>query len=107
MLIFCPSISNVLVSRFLLDLRGIYYNHNDASHATSTANFVCSVRFASDHIAGNIGAPLDAEKSTWMTGASEGSESTFAIEKVETDDPLAYGLGVDSESGQSSNDTMT
>ena len=103
-----PSISNVLVSRFLLDLRGIYYSHNDASHATaSTTNFVSSVRFASDHVAGNIGAPLDAEKSTWMTGASEGSESTFAIETVETDDPLAYGLGVDSESGQSSDDTMT
>lgn len=75
------SISSILLSRFLLDLRSVY-TPDTRSQNTSLS----SVRFASQ-IVGNLGAPLE-EESAWSTNAADHVPEPITI----SDDPLAEGL---------------
>jgi len=56
----CGALSNVLVARFILDLRGVLYGTPDDDGAISSVKFV-----------ENLGVPPEIDRSTWMTGAGE------------------------------------
>ena len=76
------SVSSILVSRFILDLRSIYTFHPDDHRATqSTISFAC-------RITGNIGAPLAEEPSLWVNAA----ENTLDPEVVFSKEPFYEGL---------------
>lgn len=66
---FAYSLSNIMVSRFLLDLRGI--NTANPAMDADTPTLLSTVRFAGVGIAGNLGAPIDTSESTWTTAAGD------------------------------------
>lgn len=57
-------ISAVLVCRFILDLREVYYS------TEHTRDLVSTIHFATGTMAGNLGAPLRTH-STWVTGPTD------------------------------------
>ena len=79
------SLTSILLSRFILDLRSIYLAKGDTS---SSANQVTSVRFASN-IEENLGASLDI---SWATGEERDIDEEEDTNIVYSDNPLAVGL---------------
>jgi len=57
----CAAISNILIARFMLDLRGLSQSSGD-----DDPSVVSSIKFL-----GNLGAPLEVNGSTWTTNASD------------------------------------
>lgn len=83
MLIFNFSITSILLSRFILDLRSVY---NCALDPSSPSSNITTVRFAAA-VEGNIGASLD---DSWATGRN--SDSTSMSDVQFSDSPFATGL---------------
>ena len=79
------SLTSILLSRFILDLRSIYLSKGDTS---GSANRVTSVRFASN-IENNLGASLDV---SWATGEEPGIDGEEDNDIVYSDHPLTVGL---------------
>ena len=83
-------ITNILVSRFILDLRGVYYKDTDFGGRTTT-KVMSSIHFFPPAVIGNIGAPIDPDGATWAVGAGDEPEESHT-EQEETEDPIAFGL---------------
>ena len=79
------SLSSILLSHFILDLRSIPLSEDDTSGSTHQ---VTSVRFASN-IEGNLGASLDV---SWATGEDQDIDEEEDNDIVYSDNPLAVGL---------------
>ena len=75
-----PSLSSILISRFILDLRNVSRADQSDSQMTS------SMRFA-EQVSATFGAPLD-EGSAWVTDAMD----NVADPIVHSDDPVAEGV---------------
>ncbi|KAJ3476720.1 hypothetical protein NLI96_g10968 [Meripilus lineatus] len=75
------AVSSILISRFILDLRGIYASGNQESDKAMS-----SVKFAA-RITGNLGAPLE-DASTWDTNAADNTTESVIL----SDRPFAEGL---------------
>lgn len=92
------SLAAVLTSRFILDLRGVFHKPV-STHQVSTIRFVSS-------LAGNMGAPLEVEESTWFTGAVDDVTSDRANQAhEEAEEPFLVGLYPDENT--SSSETRT
>ena len=83
--IICYSLTSILLSHFILDLRSIPLSEDDTSGST---NQVTSVRFASN-IEGNLGASLDV---SWATGEERDIDEEEDNNIVYSNNPLAVGL---------------
>ena len=79
------SLTSILLSHFILDLRSIHLSEDDTSGSTHQ---VTSVRFASN-IEGNLGASLDI---SWATGEERDIDEEEDNDIVYSDNPLAVGL---------------
>jgi len=79
----CGTMTNILISRFMLDLRGVYYT----SGADDDLDVMSSLRFA-----GNLGAPLDINGSTWVTDACDEPTEECVRPHEESSCPMADGL---------------
>ncbi|CAL1717054.1 unnamed protein product [Somion occarium] len=80
------AISTVLISRFLLDLRGVYVSEpiNDTTISGGTS----TIRF-SPRLLGNLGAPLEQE-SVWMSNAA--GDEGGSQDEIDSSDTLSAGL---------------
>lgn len=74
-----------------MDLRHVYYRTPDQDEVISKA--ISSVRFTTNSIAGNIGAPLDPEDSSWITGAGDYQDSVPVL--IFSEDPITEGISDD------------
>ena len=83
--IISSSLTSILLSHFILDLRSIPLSEDDTSGSTHQ---VTSVRFASN-IEGNLGASLDI---SWATGEERDIDSEEDNDIAYSDNPLAVGL---------------
>ena len=79
------SLTSILLSHFILDLRSIPLSEDDSSGSTHQ---VTSVRFATN-IEGNLGATLDI---SWATGEERDIDEEEDNDIVYSDCPLAVGL---------------
>ena len=79
------SLTSILLSRFILDLRSIHLSEDQSSGSTHQ---VTSVRFATN-IEGNLGASLDI---SWATGEDQDIDEEEDNDIVYSDNPLAVGL---------------
>ena len=79
------SLTSLLLSHFILDLRSIHFSEDDTSGSTHQ---VTSVRFVSN-IEGNLGATLDI---SWATGEERDIDEEEDNDIVYSDDPLPVGL---------------
>ena len=80
------SLTSILLSHFILDLRSIIHlSEDDTSGSTRQ---VTSVRFATN-IEGNLGATLDM---SWATGEERDIDSEEDNDIAYSDNPLAVGL---------------
>ena len=79
------SLTSILLSHFILDLRSIPLSEDGTS---GSARQVTSVRFASN-IEGNLGASLDI---SWATGEERDIDEEEDNDIVYSDDPLPVGL---------------
>ena len=79
------SLTSILLSHFILDLRSIPLSEDESSGSTHQ---VTSVRFASN-IEGNLGASLDI---SWATGEDQDIDEEEDNDIVYSDNPLAVGL---------------
>ena len=79
------SLTSILFSHFILDLRSIHLSEDDTSGSTRQ---VTSVRFASN-IEGNLGASLDI---SWATGEERDIDEEEYDDVVYSDDPHSVGL---------------
>ena len=79
------SLTSVLLSHFILDLRSIPLSEDDTSGSTHQ---VTSVRFASN-IGENLGGSLDI---SWATGEERDIDEEEDNDIVYSDNPLAVGL---------------
>lgn len=75
-----PSISTILFTRFILNLRSM----DKAGTASDRSLHVSSVQFATD-LTGNIGAPLERPGSTT-------SQWSSSLSEVQIDNPLSMGI---------------
>ena len=67
-----------------------------------------SIRFAGHSLAGNIGAPLGGEDSTWLSGAADDVANERGEQYEEADEPFRARLCLeDSEDGEMANDAMS
>ena len=82
--IISSSLTSILLSHFILDLRSIPLSEDDTSGSTHQ---VTSVRFASN-IEGNLGASLDI---SWATGEERYIDEEEDNDNVYSDNPLAVG----------------
>ena len=78
------SLTSILLSHFILDLRSIHLSEDDTSGSTHQAT---SVRFASD-IEENLGGSLDI---SWATGEERDIEEEEDNDIVYSDNPIAVG----------------
>ena len=78
------SLTSILRSHFILDLRSIHLSKEDTSGSTHQ---VTSVRFASN-IEGNLGASLDV---SWATGEERDIDEEEDNDIVYSDNPVAVG----------------
>ena len=76
------SLTSILLSRFILDLRSIHLSEDQSSGSTHQ---VTSVRFATN-IEGNLGASLDI---SWATGEERDIDEEEDNDIVHSDHPLA------------------
>ena len=83
--IISSSLTSILLSHFLLDLRSFPLSEDGTSGSTRQ---VTSVRFASN-IEGNLGASLDV---SWATGEERDIEEEEDDDIVYSDNPHAVGL---------------
>ena len=83
--IISSSLTSILLSHFILDLRSIPLSEDDTSGSTHQ---VTSVRFATN-IEGNLGASLDV---SWATGEERDIDSEEDNDIAYSDNPLAVGL---------------
>ena len=79
------SLTSILLSHFILDLRSIPLSEDDTSGSTHQ---VTSVRFATN-IEGNLGASLDI---SWATGEERDIDEEEDNDIVYSDNPLAVEL---------------
>ena len=79
------SLTSILFSHFILDLRSIHLSEDDTSGSTHQ---VTSVRFATN-IEGNLGASLDI---SWATGEERDIDEEEDDNPVYSDNPPAVGL---------------
>ena len=79
------SLTSILLSHFILDLRSIHLSEDDTSGSTRQ---VTSVRFASN-IGANLGGSLDI---SWATGEDQDIDEEEDNDIVYSDNPLAVGL---------------
>ena len=79
------SLTSILLSHFILDLRSIPLSEDESSGSTHQ---VTSVRFASN-IEGNLGGSLDI---SWATGEERDIDEEEDDDIVYSDNPLAVGL---------------
>ena len=79
------SLTSILLSHFILDLRSIHLSEDDSSGSTHQ---VTSVRFASN-IEGNLGGSLDI---LWATGEDQDIDEEEDDDMVYSDNPHAVGL---------------
>ena len=79
------SLTSILLSHFMLDLRSIHLSEDDTF---SSAHQVTSVRFATN-IEGNLGASLDI---SWATGEERDIYEEEDNDIVPSDHPLAVEL---------------
>ena len=79
------SLTSILLSHFVLDLRSFPLSEDDTSGSTRQ---VTSVRFASN-IEGNLGASLDI---SWATGEERNIDEEEDDDIVYSDNPVAVGL---------------
>ena len=79
------SLTSILLSHFILDLRSIPLSEDDSSGSTHQ---VTSVRFATN-IEGNLGASLDI---SWATGEERDIDEEEDTNIVYSDNPVAVGL---------------
>ena len=79
------SLTSILLSHFILDLRSIPLSEDDSSGSTHQ---VTSVRFASN-IGENLGGSLDI---SWATGEERGTDEEEDDNPVYSDSPPAVGL---------------
>lgn len=92
---FNARMTNVLVSRFILDLRAVHYKVGGDETSSRLAS---SVQFATSAIVGNLGAPIYPDSATWAVGAGDEAEEG-GEQQEEAEDPIAFGLpDVDSSS---------
>lgn len=84
-----------LIARFILDLRSVYEEGSSISGTTGTG--VSSVRFDPRSLAGNMGAPLGIENSTWVSGPSDDVIDNFDEKYEEVAIPFRAGLGLEIE----------
>ena len=82
------SISSMLVSRFLLDLRSVY----QAEHDPGDSFHQSTIRFAGGSIIGNMGAPLET---SLVFGAGDEHE-LYSQKPVYSHDPLTAILQIES-----------
>ena len=80
------SLTSILLSHFILNLRSVYFFKDDTF---SSAHQVTSVRFATN-IEENLGASLDV---SWATGEERDVDEEEDNSIVYSDHPLAVGLG--------------
>ena len=78
------SLTSILLSHFILDLRSFALSEDDTSRSTHQ---VTSVRFASN-IEGNLGASLDV---SWVTGGERDIDEEEDNDIVYSDNPVAVG----------------
>ena len=79
------SLTSILLSHFILDLRSFPLSEDDTSGSTHQ---VTSVRFASN-IGENLGGSLDI---SWATGEEQDIDEEEDNDIVHSDHPLAVGL---------------
>ena len=79
------SLTSILLSHFILDLRSIHLSEDDTSGSTHQ---VTSVRFASN-IGENLGGSLDI---SWATGEDQDIDEEEDNDIVYSDNPHAVGL---------------
>ena len=82
--IICYSLTSILLSHFMLDLRSVHLSEDDTSGSTHQ---VTGVRFATN-IEGNLGASLDI---SWATGEERDIDEEEDDDIVYSDNPLAVG----------------
>ncbi|TCD65045.1 hypothetical protein EIP91_003324 [Steccherinum ochraceum] len=80
------SVTANLIARFILDLRTVYTD----GHAIANHPSVSNLRFGTNSLAGNMGAPLGIESSTWLSGASD---DTVDEQDESTKHQLPAGMG--------------
>ena len=80
--------TNVLVSRFILDLRAVHYKVGGDQTSSRLAS---SVQFATSAIVGNLGAPIHPDSASWAVGAGDEGEGG-GEQPEEAEDPIAFGL---------------
>ncbi|TCD69385.1 hypothetical protein EIP91_007732 [Steccherinum ochraceum] len=86
-------ISANLIARFILDLRSVY---EEGSRVTGTT-VISSVRFNVHSLAGNMGAPLGIEDSTWVSGPTDDVADNHDEKYEEAAIPFHAGLELDAE----------
>ena len=88
------SVTANLSARFILDLRSINFtgSRDPASHSMST------IRFSMRSLAGNIGAPVGDEDSTWLSGAADDVANEHGEQYEEADVPFCAGLDLEEHS---------
>ena len=79
------SLTSILLSHFILDLRSFPLSEDDTSGSTHQAT---SVRFASN-IEGNLGGSLDI---SWATGEERNIDEEEDNDIVYSDNPVVVGL---------------
>ena len=79
------SLTSILFSHFILDLRSIHFSKDDTSGSTHQ---VTSVRFASN-VGGDLGGSLDV---SWATGEERDIDEEEDNNIVYSNNPLAVGL---------------
>ncbi|TCD64399.1 hypothetical protein EIP91_004115 [Steccherinum ochraceum] len=79
------ALSANLLARFILDLRSVY-----EEHASSKVRTMSSIHFN----AGNIGAPLGVEDSTWVSGPADDVAHERDLQYEEAVIPFRAGLGL-------------
>ena len=80
------SLTSILLSHFILDLRSIIHLSEDDT--SGSIHQVTSVRFATN-IEGNLGASLDI---SWATGEERDIDEEEDDDSVYSDSPVAAGL---------------
>ncbi|TCD65323.1 hypothetical protein EIP91_002809 [Steccherinum ochraceum] len=85
------AVSANLTARFILDLRNVYVEQSHPHHDMST------IQFGVQSIAGNIGAPLRIEDSTWLSSPADDitDDNEDGYERAVL--PLRAGLGLETE----------
>ncbi|TCD65311.1 hypothetical protein EIP91_002797 [Steccherinum ochraceum] len=86
------AVSANLLARFILDLRSVYDKGSHDAHSLST------VRFGGvDSLAGNMGAPLRTDESTWVSSTADDIANEQDHQYHEVVIPFRAGLGLDEE----------